>query len=65
MGLKNLIEKGFSSSKSLVPEDFKKHWSYRDQLTHGQGLLFKNNRTLVTTSMRKEMLQRIHLAHLG
>lgn len=65
MGLKNLIERGFPSSKTLVPEEFKKYWSYRDQLAYGQDLLFKNNRIFVPLSLRKEMLKRIHLAHLG
>lgn len=65
MGLKNLIKRGFPSSKTLVPEEFKKYWSYRDQLAYGQDLLFKNNRIFVPLSLRKEMLKRIHLAHLG
>lgn len=44
---------------------FKSSGTYiRDELSDVDGVILKNGRTLVPSSMRKEMLQRIHQEHM-
>ena len=37
----------------------------RDELSTYNGIVYKGNRIVIPTSMRKDMLKRIHKSHLG
>ena len=39
--------------------------AYRDELTVTDGIVFKGENIVVPPSMRPEMLQRIHMGHMG
>ena len=41
------------------------YWNVRDELSEVESVILKNDRILVPSSMRKEMLQRIHQGHKG
>ena len=41
------------------------YWSYRDELSAQNGVLFKGQRVIIPEKMRSEMLRKVHDAHLG
>lgn len=43
----------------------RKYWTFREELTLSEGLLFKNTHLVVLQSLQAEMLEWIHEAHLG
>lgn len=65
VNLIDIIKEGFPENKTQLKDEFKVYWCYRDELTTANGLIFKNNRILVPKSLRKEMLTKVHLTHLG
>ena len=40
-------------------------WNFRDQLSAINGIILKGEKILVPTSLRSEMIQKIHSSHLG
>ena len=52
-------------NKSCTPASIQDYWSVRDELSEVEGVILKNDRILVPSSLRKEMLQRIHQGHMG
>ena len=40
-------------------------WDVRDELSELKGIILRGERILIPTSMPKEMLERIHQAHIG
>ena len=41
------------------------YWGVRGELTVNQGLLFKGERLVIPSSLRTEILEKIHEGHLG
>lgn len=48
-----------------VPVHIREFWTYRDELTLHNGVLFKNQRLLIPKALRTEVKSRIHSSHLG
>ena len=59
------IEKSLPFQKSLLPDLIKPYYTFSDELTVINGLIFKCNRLVVPKALRKEMLSKIHYHHLG
>ena len=62
--LKETIKSGWPETKSQTPANIQIYWNVRDELSEVKGVLLKNDRIIVPSSMRKEMLQRIHQGHM-
>lgn len=58
------VAKGWPGQKDKVDELARKYWSYREELSVEDGLLFKADRLVVPRALRNEMLEEIHGAHL-
>ena len=58
------VLKGWPCEKELVDELAREYWSFREGLSVEDGLLFKSDRIVVTRSLRAEMLDEIHGAHM-
>ena len=41
------------------------YWSYREEISAENGLLFKGHRLIVPVNLRKKVLQTIHEGHFG
>ncbi|KAK2557053.1 Retrovirus-related Pol polyprotein from transposon 17.6 [Acropora cervicornis] len=41
------------------------YWTYRDEIGVYNGVLYKGDRVIVPTALRKEMIKRIHASHQG
>jgi hypothetical protein len=63
--LKEVILKGWPQRRSEAPYSVRKYWSYREELVYIDGLIFRGFRLVVPSSLRKDMLNRIHESHLG
>jgi transposase InsO family protein len=63
--LHEYIVNGWPRCKSHVEESVKPFWTYKDDLSIMEGIVFKNDKLVVPRSLQKEMLSRIHTGHLG
>ncbi|XP_028394422.1 uncharacterized protein K02A2.6-like [Dendronephthya gigantea] len=66
--MKSLYEtvlKGWPLDRALLPVDLRPYWSFRDEITVDKGILLKSHQVIIPSSMRQEMLNKIHKAHQG
>ena len=63
--LQQVILSGWPDSKGQVPPNAQEFWNYRDELTVAQGLIVKGQKIFVPSSLRGEMLEKMHEGHLG
>ena len=63
--LKNYIMNGWPDNKQQLPELVKSYWNFREEMHCADGLIFKGNCVVIPSSMRKEILSKIHDGHLG
>ena len=63
--LHKTVMTGWPNSKDEVKNNILPYWNYRDEITVKDGLLMKLDRVIIPRSMRKSMLQKIHIAHFG
>jgi hypothetical protein len=63
--LKTVILKGWPDTRQELPTQVTPYYSYRDELTLHDGLIFKGENVVVPESMRKSMKEHLHISHLG
>ena len=63
--LRKMIISGWPETKAELAHNVGAYWDYRDELSTYNGIVYKGNRIVIPTSMRKDMLKRIHKSHLG
>ena len=63
--LKQTVLEGWPNMKNQLPTPLRQYWSFRDEITHMDGILFKGDRIIVPNSMRHSMIQKIHETHFG
>ena len=63
--LMRTILDGWPTDKALLPLSLTLYFTFRDELTIQDGLIFKGERVLVPQSLRREMMQAIHATHSG
>ena len=51
--------------KHLIPTDLLPYYTHRSDITFCEGILLKNERIIVPTTLRAEMKSLIHQGHLG
>ena len=56
---------GWPIKKTQLNDRFKQYWSYRDELSVINGMIFKGERIIVPTGMQSEMLRNLHISHMG
>ena len=59
------VAKGWPGQKVQVDKIAREYWSYREELSVEDGILFRADRLVVPRVLRNEMLNGIHGAHLG
>ncbi|XP_032230541.2 uncharacterized protein K02A2.6-like [Nematostella vectensis] len=59
------VLEGWPEDKDQVDELAREYWNYKEELSVEDGLLFKSDRIVVPRSMRAEVLEDIHGAHMG
>ncbi|XP_022791406.1 uncharacterized protein K02A2.6-like [Stylophora pistillata] len=63
--LQKVVMGGWLQTKVETPVETRPYWNHRDEISCYEGLLFKGDRIIVPHSLRPEILQCIHAAHLG
>ena len=63
--LKECCEKGWPNEKNKCDELLKPYYSIKEDLSAGDGLIFKGLALGVPTSLRKKYLEKMHNAHQG
>ena len=63
--LKQTIQLGWPNTRDAVSTEVRAFYSYRDELTVQDEILFRGNRVIVPAAMRSEMLKKIHASHIG
>lgn len=61
--LQNTVKAGWPNQKSK--NQLNEYWQYRDEITVQDGFLLKGDRIVIPSSLRKEMLSKIHSSHQG
>lgn len=63
--LQSVIQTGWPDNKWKLPSDVNEFWNHRDELSVIDGIVMKGEQIVIPPSLRKEMLQKIHMGHLG
>ncbi|XP_059061148.1 uncharacterized protein K02A2.6-like, partial [Achroia grisella] len=63
--LQEYIANWWPSNKSEVADAVKPYWNFKEELSMNYGLIWKGNKILIPKSLRQEMLQKIHIGHMG
>ena len=63
--LNKIILEGWPETKQGLSEEIKVYFKYRDELSTEDGLIFRGDRVIIPNSMRQEIKETIHGAHLG
>lgn len=62
--LKTIIRQGWPATKE-VSENIRDYFSFRKELPIQNVLVFKGERLVIPTSMRDNVLAKIHASHIG
>ena len=63
--LKNTVISGWPESKSQVDPELREYWNIKGEISVCDDLLLRQDRLIVPSSLREEMLCQIHSSHLG
>ena len=63
--LTKTVHGGWPQSKKHCPEQLLDFWSFRQEISEEDGLLYKNHRLIMPHSERLETLSVLHLGHYG
>lgn len=61
----NTIQKGWEQDKKYVPVDIMLYFSFQDELSTQDGLVFRGERVVIPESLQGDIIRRIHSSHLG
>ena len=63
--LKDIVYKGWPPLRKKCPQELWEFWNFRCDLVIDDGLVLKGDRIIIPKSLRKEVLDAIHLGHQG
>jgi len=63
--LSEVVKQGWPEERSKLKPELYPYFHIRDEITIQNGLLFKSNRAFVPSSLRHDVMRRIHSGHLG
>ena len=63
--LKEIVLRGWPETKPEADPSVAEYWTFRDEISIYNRLLYKGDRVIVPTVLRKKLLSRIHASHQG
>lgn len=60
-----VVKSGWPEERKKLPVQITPYWAMRDEFTTQDGLLFRGQRVVVPKVLRREMIERLHSAHMG
>ena len=63
--LSSAIVEGWPETKETLPPELHAYFQYRHEITSAEGLLFKGDRVIISTALRKVMKEKLHHGHIG
>ena len=63
--LADVLRTGWPDNKRDLPTALLPYFSYRDELTTQDGIVLRGDRVTIPSSMRPEMIEKVHAGHLG
>ena len=63
--LMQVISVGWPDNKKVVPLEVRAYFHCRDESSVQNGLIFKSDRVVVPTSLRADMIKKLHSSHSG
>ena len=56
---------GWPKDRATTPSEIRSYFSFQDELTFQDGIVFRGERAVVPDTLKKEITQRLHSSHLG
>lgn len=63
--IQNCVIDGWPQDKWNVSQQVRPYWSFRDEISCVDGILFKGEKIMIPNALRKDMLCTVHQSHLG
>lgn len=63
--LRNYAKDGWPMNSTDVSTRVRRYRTYREEISCVAGLLFKNHKLIMPSSLRREKINKIHESHLG
>ena len=63
--LVEVIQKGWPELRSHVPEEISDFYTFKEELSVQDGLIYKGHRLIIPASIRCDIMKRLHSSHLG
>ena len=63
--LRMTVLRGWPEAKQEIEPLIAEYWTCRGEIGVYNGVLYKDDRAIVPTALRKEMMKRIHASHQG
>ena len=63
--LQDVVLEGWPDKRADVPLEIRQYWTFREEISCIDGLLFKGQKLIVPHALRAQMLEKIHESHQG
>ena len=63
--LQDVVLEGWPDKRADVPLEIRQYWTFREEISCIDGLLFKGQKLIVPQALRAQMLEKIHESHQG
>ena len=63
--VQKMIKEGWPSGKNLVPGHLRQYYSFKDELSLKDGLIFRGERLCIPEAARAKLKERVHASHIG
>ena len=61
----DVVASGCPAGRKETPEHLRQYWSFRDEVSVYDGAAYRSHQVIVPSSLRKEMMKKMHKANQG
>lgn len=63
--LRKIVADGWPNDRETVPENLKKYWNFREEISFVDGLLFKGQKVIIPSEQKLFIMEKVHHGHFG